>query len=85
MRKNRKKQFAHFVKTIIARYKRIVASGKYINFLIKIRNKTNIVPAQNKYLFGCPGVTEQWIRRYNVLKKFTKFSKIENSVAMTSN
>ncbi|KAF5294654.1 hypothetical protein FQA39_LY02786 [Lamprigera yunnana] len=93
-------QLTESKKALTTKYKRVVAGGKgsraivilfppnvqnYINLLLQIRQESEIVPLQNKYLFAYPGVTDQWVRGDIVLKKFANSCKIEHPEAMTSN
>ncbi|KAF5288500.1 hypothetical protein FQA39_LY15429 [Lamprigera yunnana] len=93
-------QLTESEKALTTKYKRVVAGGKgsraivilfppnvqnYINLLLQIRQETEIVPLQNKYLLAYPGVTDQWVRGDIVLKKFANSCKIEHPEAMTSN
>ncbi|KAF5277680.1 hypothetical protein FQA39_LY18437 [Lamprigera yunnana] len=93
-------QLTESEKALTTKYKRVVAGGKgsraivilfppnvqnYINLLLQIRQESEIVPLQNKYLFAYPGVTDQWVRGDIVLKKFANSCKIEHPEAMTSN
>ncbi|KAL1487661.1 hypothetical protein ABEB36_015638 [Hypothenemus hampei] len=60
-------------KLLTKQYKRLVTGGKgsrsiaillplklqeYIDYFVSIRKSTDIVPNDNKYLFGCPGTTK---------------------------
>lgn len=58
-------------KALTSMYKRVLTTGKlsrsvvvlfppnirkYINFMVDIRNQSNLVPLENTYLFAYPGV-----------------------------
>nr|CAI5856857.1 unnamed protein product [Callosobruchus analis] len=98
-------QLSESERALTLTYKRVVAGGKgsrgivilfppkvqrYINVVLEIRNKQNIIPDRNPYLFAYPEVSVrstpyQWVRGGIVLKRFAKSCKIDNPSAMTSN
>lgn len=58
---------------------------KFVNLLIDVRNRTNIVPVENRYLFAYPGQHNQWVRGDIVLRNLAKNSNAKNPSALTSN
>ncbi|CAH0558692.1 unnamed protein product [Brassicogethes aeneus] len=86
-------------KILTKHYKRLVTGGKgsraiailfpiklqdYIELFVNIRINSEIVPKDNKYLFGCPGTTK-WTRGDVVIRRFAEKAGISNPTQISSN
>lgn len=82
-----------------ATFKRIVMFGKgskpvpilftklmqtYIDLLLAVQKKTQIIPKSNIYVFANPGSEDRWINGPSVLRKFAHKCGAKNPELLTS-
>lgn len=86
-------------KVLTSKFKRVVTGGKgskpvpilfskriqrFIEYLIEIRNKYDIVPKSNPYLFANPGSETRWMNGTYVIRRLAQRSGISNPGLLTS-